>query len=217
MAREDFYASLFGRVYSRYMEYPAVSRVISALAWGGRLGPYYEAMRAIGEVPDGGRVVDCPCGAGVAFRALSPEQDVAYVAVDLSPSMLDRARHRAARRGLPRIDFVRADASHLPCADSSSDLYLSLWGLHCYESPARALGEAARVLRPNGRLVAATFVAGTDSLRQRVMIRPHRGDFGPVLTATEVQEVLTRQGFDLVQVVRSGPMLYLDCRLRGEI
>jgi len=39
-------------------------------------------MAAIAEAAPGSTVVDCPCGAGPAFRALAPDTDVRYVAVD---------------------------------------------------------------------------------------------------------------------------------------
>ena len=49
--------------------------------WGGDAKPYYESMRLVGELPAGAVVVDAPCGAGVAFPALSARQKVRYVAL----------------------------------------------------------------------------------------------------------------------------------------
>ncbi|NLT06634.1 MAG: hypothetical protein GXY03_10040 [Solirubrobacterales bacterium] len=96
MARDDFYASAFGSFYSAYMRRPWLARRISQLVWGGDLGPYYDRMAAIAEIDTGRTIVDCPCGAGVAFSLFSPPPDVRYVAVDLSPSMLARVRARGA-------------------------------------------------------------------------------------------------------------------------
>src|SRR4029077_21129862 len=103
MAADGFYASIVGRTYSAYMERPWLSRAISRIFWGGDSRPYYESMAAIGEVADGGLIVDCPCGAGPAFRALDPEARVRYLAADLSPSMLRRARRRAEKRSLSTV------------------------------------------------------------------------------------------------------------------
>lgn len=108
MAREDFYASPFGAAYSAYMEHPPLSRLIGRVVWGGDIRPYYESFSAIAEVPEGGTIVDCPCGAGPALRALHPEAAIRYVAVDLSPAMIRRARRRAQARGLADLELVEA-------------------------------------------------------------------------------------------------------------
>ena len=210
VARDDFYASPLGAAYSAYMERPRISRIISRILWGGDSGRYYESMNAVAEVPDGGTVVDCPCGAGPAFRAVPAGGSIRYLAADLSPSMLRRARERAQARGLNAIEIVEANATDLPLPPDSADLFLSFWGLHCYDDPAGALAEAARVLRPRGRLVGASFVRGRDSLRQRLLVRPGAGAFGQVGTQQELEGWLAAAGFDPVGIERSGPMLFFD-------
>jgi ubiquinone/menaquinone biosynthesis C-methylase UbiE len=208
MAPDDFYASIFGRTYSAYMEHPWLSRAISRIVWGGDSRTYYESMAAIGEVAEGGLIVDCPCGAGPALRALDPEARVRYLAADLSPSMLRRARRRAQKRRLTSVEFVRADATEIPLPDDSADLFLSYWGLHCFGDPEAAIGEASRVLEAGGRLVGATFVEGEDSRRQKALIRADTGDFGRVATEEEILAWLTAAGFELGRTERSGPMLF---------
>jgi SAM-dependent methyltransferase len=210
MARDDFYASVFGVIYSSYMERPRLGRLIGRLVWGGDGKAYYDSMHAISEVADGGTIVDCPCGAGPAFRAIRPGARVRYIATDLSPSMVRRARKRAAARGVQDLEFLQADATALPVGDDRADLFLSYWGLHCFEDPPAALGEAARVLRPNGRLVGSCFVKGTDTLRQRLLVRPGAGDFGRVGTQLEVEGWLADAGFELSSSSRSGPMFFFE-------
>src|SRR5262249_30829387 len=122
MAREDFYDSLFGRIYSAYMDRPRLGRAIARAVWGSDSGQYYRSMSAIAEVPAGGTIVDCPCGAGPALRVLPPGAQVRYVAADLSPSMLRRIRKKAGRRGIAGIEFVEADAAALPLEAGSADL-----------------------------------------------------------------------------------------------
>jgi ArsR family transcriptional regulator len=126
--------------------------------------------------------------------------------------MLRRARRRATARGLTGIEFVEASATDIPLPPNSAELFLSLWGLHCFGDPAGALAEAARILEPGGRLVAASFVRGHEGLRQRLLIRPHAGDFGPVGTQPELETWLAEAGFELCSAKRSGPMLFIDAR-----
>jgi SAM-dependent methyltransferase len=212
MSRDDFYASPFGVAYSAYAERPWLNRLIAMTVWGGDTRRYYESMSAIREVEDGGTVVDCPCGAGVALRELRIDADLRYVAVDLSPSMLRRTRKRIEKRGLRQVEIVQADAAEIPLPDESAGLFLSYWGLHCFPDPAAALVEAARILRPGGRLVGSTFVRGRDSLRQR-LIRPDVGDFGKPGTAEDVPRRLETAGFGEPRIQRSGPMLFFDAQL----
>jgi ubiquinone/menaquinone biosynthesis C-methylase UbiE len=212
MSRDDFYDSLFGRTYSAYMERPHLNRMIARVLWGGDTRPYYESMNAVGEVPAGGTIVDCPCGAGPAFRAIRPGSEVNYVAADLSPSMLRRARARVQKRGLPEIQFIEADATAIPVAASSADLFLSYWGLHCFPDPRAAIEEVARVLRPGGRLVGSCFVLG-DSLRQRLQLKPHTTDFGPMCTEPELLEWLAEAGLRDVSASRSGLFMFFEATL----
>jgi len=214
VSRDDFYASPWGALYSAYMERPGLSGRISRLVWGGDTKPYYESMAAVGEVVAGGTAVDCPCGAGPALRALPGDGSIRYVGLDLSPSMLRRARRRANARGLTGVELHEADATDLPLAGASADLYLSFWGLHCFDEPAAAMLEAARVLKPAGRLVGASFVRGRDTLRQRLLIRPHIGDFGPLGTQMEIESWLSEAGLDLTSAKRSGPLLFFEAHKR---
>ncbi len=213
MSRQDFYASPLGAGYSAYMERPRLSRSLGRVFWGGDTRPYYESMRAAGEVAEGGTIVDCPCGAGPALRALRVYRQLRYLALDLSPSMLRRVRERAQARGLEStIEVIEADAAALPLEDSIADLFFSYWGLHCFPDPEAAVAEIARVLKPGGRLVGASFVRGP-SLRQRLTLRPNVGGFGPMGTEEDLLAWLTDAGLELTGKGRSGLYMFFEARL----
>jgi SAM-dependent methyltransferase len=160
-------------------------------------------------VPSDGLIVDAPCGAGVAFRGLVPGHNVRYMAVDLSQSMLARARARAAKRGLDRIELVRADAAAIPLEPGVADLFLSHFGLHCFPDPEAAVREAARCLRTGGRLEGSMIARGP-RLRQRMLVRPGVGGFGSGGRLADLRRWLERAGLSAERVAESGCFAYFS-------
>jgi SAM-dependent methyltransferase len=114
------------------------------------------AVRLAGA-PEGGDVLDVPCGFG---RHAVPLGAAGYRAVgaDRSQALLEEARRRTAGARWPKL--VRADYRDLPFADGSFDAALNLFTSLGYlgdEQDERALAEIGRVLRPGGGLVIETM------------------------------------------------------------
>ena len=200
-----FFDGPFGTVYSFYMEREWLARPISRLVWAADVQPLYASFDAIAEVPDGGVVVDAPCGSGIALRGLPPERNVRYLAVDISRRMLERT----AARGYRQVECVQADATGLPVEHASVDLFLSNFGLHCFADPRAAVEEIARVLRPGGRLVGSAVVPTAG--RARLVIRPNCGGFGPMATVEQLQAWMAAAGLD-VTLDRRGAFAYFSGR-----
>jgi SAM-dependent methyltransferase len=115
------------------------------------------AAARLGGCPDGGDVLDVPCGFG---RHSIPLAAAGYrvVGVDRAQSLLDEAARRAGGGRRPKL--VRADYRELPMADESVDVALNMFTSLGYlgdEQDTRALAEIRRVLRPDGRLVIETM------------------------------------------------------------
>jgi ArsR family transcriptional regulator len=109
--------------------------------------------RALGMLLPPVDVADIACGEGY----LSVESALwarRVVGIDRSPDVLKRAKALAGRRGLKNITWKRGDMEHLPLKNASVDIALLSQALHHAVSPARAVAEAARVLRPGGRVLA---------------------------------------------------------------
>ncbi|GAA1447352.1 hypothetical protein GCM10009602_36270 [Nocardiopsis tropica] len=99
------------------------------------------------------RVLEVGCGAGQCGRWLRARGVREVVAFDLSFRQLQHSRRIDAETG-HRLPTVQADAQRLPFADASFDAVFSSFGAFPFVPSADdALGEAARVLRPGGRLV----------------------------------------------------------------
>ncbi|MGD8497281.1 MAG: class I SAM-dependent methyltransferase [Chromatiales bacterium] len=92
------------------------------------------------------------CGVGTGLDLPHLPSDAHYTGVDLTPAMLARARSRAEALGLD-ARFVEGDVMALDLPDARFDLVIMHLILAVVPSPERALTEAARVLRPGGRIV----------------------------------------------------------------
>jgi ArsR family transcriptional regulator len=102
--------------------------------------------------PSVGRLLDIGTGTGRLLELLGPRAERA-VGIDASRAMLALARSRLARADLGHCTVRLADMYRLPMADATFDVVTAQMVLHHAEDPAGALAEAARVLRPGGRLV----------------------------------------------------------------
>jgi ubiquinone/menaquinone biosynthesis C-methylase UbiE len=208
-------SQLFDRIgaasYDAAIERERLARILGWLSWRTDTARLYRHMQLLSEQPAGTSVLDLPCGGGVAFRALSAEQDIHYVACDLSPGMLRRARKVARERGLAQIEFVEADVNTLPFPDAEFDLCVSYNGLHCFPQPQAAVEEIARFLKPGGRLTGCATIRGAGR-REDALIRAYQrtGVFGPGGTAEEVAEWLDAAGLEEVNFDRSGAWVFFD-------
>jgi ubiquinone/menaquinone biosynthesis C-methylase UbiE len=171
-------AGPFGAVYDFYIERDWLMRLIGRVAWGIDASVLYRSMEAISRANDGATIIDVPCGGGVALRALHPDQDVRYIAVDVSEKMLARAKRRAKRRSLNQVEFAVADMRALTFGDGEADLVVCYSGLHMLDDPEPAVRELARCLKPGGKLVGTTFLA-EGSRRQRALFELDRRSGNP--------------------------------------
>lgn len=99
-----------------------------------------------------GRLLDIGTGTGRLLELLAPRVSAA-LGVDASRAMLALARARLAKPGLDHCAVRLADMYRLPLQDGGYDLVVLQMVLHHAEDPASVLAEAARALRPGGRLV----------------------------------------------------------------
>jgi len=96
-------------------------------------------------------IADLGAGDG-AFALLLAQRARQVIAVDSSAKMLEFGREQAARNGIDNVDFRLGDMEEAPIADASVDLVFFSQSLHHAQHPERAVQEAARILRPGGRL-----------------------------------------------------------------
>lgn len=100
--------------------------------------------------------LDLGTGTGRILELVSPRA-MRAVGIDLNGEMLSLARARIERASLPHVQVRRGDLFQLPYAERSFDLITLHQVLHYLEDPSSAVVEAARVLRPGGKLVIVDF------------------------------------------------------------
>jgi arsenite methyltransferase len=118
----------------------------------------------LGRIEPGSVVLDLGCGAGtdllVAAQMTGP--DGRAVGVDMTPSMLTRARDSAQRMGMTNVELHETLIEALPLDDDSVDVVISNGVINLSSRKSRALAEIARVLRPGGRLCFTDLVVDGD-------------------------------------------------------
>ena len=111
----------------------------------------------LGDV-SGLRILDMATGTGRAALALARHGAI-VTGVDIAADLLAAAK-RLSAHVTPPITFKEGDAEQLPFADASFDGVISTFGVMFAADHERAAAELARVLKPGGRLVLATWTPG---------------------------------------------------------
>jgi tocopherol O-methyltransferase len=111
------------------------------------------------KIQPGERVLDAGCGIGGSSLWLAAERSADVVGITLAAKQVEMARGYAARRGLSdQVHFEQADFTATPFPDASFDIVWAVESLCHAPRKAAFYREAARLLRPGGRVVVADFV-----------------------------------------------------------
>ena len=116
--------------------------------WGMFSGPESE-IEALGEVA-GKDVIELGCGTAY-FSAWLAKRGARVTGVDVTPAQLDTARRMQDEFDL-HFPLLEASAEEVPLPDESFDLAVSEYGASIWCDPELWIAEAARLLRPGGRL-----------------------------------------------------------------
>ena len=116
------------------------------------------------RVKPGERVLDAGCGIGDSTLWLARERGAYAIGASVVRSQVVRAQRLARARGLSgRATFLLADYTRTPLGDASVDVVWALESLCHAPDKAAFYREAARILRPGGRLVIAEYVRAARS------------------------------------------------------
>ncbi|MEM7411921.1 MAG: metalloregulator ArsR/SmtB family transcription factor [Myxococcota bacterium] len=159
---------------TRARDIAALSQVMEARAERTRsffdaVGPEWDALRKVFHddalrsraiirlVPPGLRVADIGTGTGILAAELA-RLGMSVIAIDHSARMLEAARTKLEAEGISGVELREGEVSALPLSDSELDAAFAHMVVHYLPSPADAIREMARVVRPGGQVILIDFV-----------------------------------------------------------
>jgi ArsR family transcriptional regulator len=156
------------------------------------------AMRAlVGLMPAGWTVADLGCGTGAMVATLAPHV-ARVIGVDASDEMLGAARLRLS--GLRNVELRPGPLEALPIDAASVDAATMMLVLHHLASPGAAIAEAARILKPGGRLLIVDMAPHDHEEYRRQMGHVWLG-----FSEEQVKRLLTQSGLSAPRVLALPP------------
>ena len=159
--------------------------------------------RAIASLQAGETVLDL--GSGGGFDAFLAAQEVGetghVIGVDMTPTMLSKARGNAEKGGFRQVEFRLGEIEHLPVADNSVDVIISNCVINLSPDKAQVFRDMHRVLKTGGRLAISDVVATTrlpDSMRNDPYL--HSACIGGAATIDELQALMQQAGFTDIDI-----------------
>ena len=177
---------------------------LAAIPEGANLGLGCGNPLAHAGVKPGETVLDLGSGAGIdaflASREVGAEGRV--IGVDMTPSMISRARQNAAKGGYRNVEFRLGEIENLPVADGSVDVIISNCVINLSPDKPRVFAEAFRALKPGGRLVVSDLVLTRpipDAVRKS--IEAYVGCIAGASSREDYLRLVREGGFDDVTVL----------------
>jgi arsenite methyltransferase len=167
----------------------------------------------------GETVVDLGSGGGLdvflSSKQVGPEGNA--IGIDMTPSMVERARANAEKGGYTNVAFYLANIDQLPLADASVDCVISNCVINLAPDKPAVFREIVRVLKPGGRL-AVSDIALKKELPEDVAnsLAAYVGCIAGAIRIDTYREELLKAGFEFVEIVDSGADLNAYAKVENQ-
>ena len=158
---------------------------------------------AVADLHAGETVLDLGSGAGadvlISAHRVGPTGKA--IGLDMTDEMLELARSNAAHAGVENVEFVKGYLEDIPLPDASVDVVISNCVINLSADKRKVIHEAARVLRPGGRLAVSDVLAepGLDEATTADMAA-WTGCIAGALTEAEFRSELQNADFDEIEI-----------------
>ena len=148
-----------------------VTRVYEKLAsvydviFGPTLHPGRLVARDRMGIRPGDQVLEVGVGTGIN-TSLYP-RNCKVTGIDLSSSMLDKARERVAREGLRNVRLIEMDAANLTFADDAFDIVYAPYLVSVVPDPVQVVREMRRVCKPGGKIIILNHFRSANPILSR--------------------------------------------------
>jgi RimJ/RimL family protein N-acetyltransferase/trans-aconitate methyltransferase len=160
-----------------------------------------EVLRRAYHIRAGDRVLDIGCGTGRTTRdAARSAGEGSALGVDVSASMIERARELAREERLHNVAFEQGDAQVHRFPEAGFDLAISRFGTMFFDDPVAAFANIAVALRSAGRLVMMVWQEHENN-EWSVAIERALGAEGPPVPAPGAQEAFSLADQDTVEAI----------------
>ena len=158
---------------------------------------------AVADLHEGETVLDLGSGAGadvlISARRVGPTGKV--IGLDMTDEMLALARANATAAGLGNVEFVKGYIEAMPLADESVDVVISNCVINLSADKPRVLRDAARVLKPGGRLAVSDVIADPDmDDATRRDMQQWTGCIAGALTREDFEDALAAAGLEAIEI-----------------
>jgi SAM-dependent methyltransferase len=161
---------------------------------------------AVADLREGETVLDLGSGAGadVLISAGRVGPTGRAIGLDMTDEMLALARANAAAAGVGNAEFVKGYIEDIPLADATVDVVISNCVINLAADKRKVIAEAARVLRPGGRLAVSDVLADPEmDEATRADMAAWTGCIAGALTEDEFRSALSAAGFGDVEITET--------------
>jgi len=158
---------------------------------------------AVADLHEGETVLDLGAGGGadVLISAGRVGPTGRAIGLDMTDEMLELARANAAAASVKNVEFIKGYIEDIPLPDGSVDVVISNCVINLSADKPKVLREAARVLRPGGRLAVSDVIADPDmDAATRADMAQWTGCIAGALSEDEFRAALSAAGLVDIEI-----------------